>query len=138
MDCMGILGRPKRGFLTVELILVIPLLLLVLLVLVEIGTYLLAAQAVQGAAMVGAREATLPGATPDRVRAAVVGALAGWSYASTLSQDDIQIVDVPLDGSVSVTVSVDATKAAVSPLAGVPGLDLTGKKIAAQFVMRKE
>jgi Flp pilus assembly protein TadG len=121
-----------------ELILVLPVLLLVLLALVEIGTYLLAAQAIQGAAMAGAREATLPGATDDRVRSAVVGALAGWSYAAALGPDEIQIADSPADGSVSVTVSVDATKAAVNPLAMVPGLDLTGKRITAQFVMRKE
>ena len=135
---LSILGRAKRGFLTMELMLVLPVLLIVLLVLVELGTYLLAAQAIQGAAMVGAREATLPGATPDRVRTAVVGALAGWSYANSLSQDDIQVVDLPADGNVSVTVSVDATKAVVNPLLGVPGLDLSGKRIAAQFVMRKE
>ena len=135
---LSILGRAKRGFLTMELMLVLPVLLIVLLVLVELGTYLLAAQAIQGAAMVGAREATLPGATPDRVRTVVVGALAGWSYANSLSQDDIQVVDLPADGNVSVTVSVDATKAVVNPLLGVPGLDLSGKRIAAQFVMRKE
>ena len=46
-----------------ELIFVLPVLLMVLLALVELGTYLLAAQAIQGAAMAGAREATLPGAT---------------------------------------------------------------------------
>ncbi len=121
-----------------ELMLVLPVLLIVLLALVELGTYLLAAQAIQGAAMAGAREATLPGATGDRVRMAVVGALAGWSYAAALGPDNIQIVDSPADGSVSVSVSVDATQAAVNPLAMVPGLDLTGKQITAQFVMRKE
>ncbi|MEI8373648.1 MAG: TadE/TadG family type IV pilus assembly protein [Planctomycetota bacterium] len=121
-----------------ELMLVLPILLIVLLVLVEIGTYLLAAQAIQGAAMAGAREATLPGATDDRVRSAVVGALAGWSYAKKLGPDDIQMVDSPLEGSVSVAVSVDAAQAAVNPLAMVPGLDLRGKKITAMFVMRKE
>ena len=121
-----------------ELILVLPVLVMVLLALVELGTYLLAAQAIQGAAMAGAREATLPGATDDRVRSAVVGALAGWSYASALGPENIQIVDSPADGSVCVTVSVSATQAAVNPLSMVPGLDLTGKQITARFVMRKE
>lgn len=121
-----------------ELMLVLPILLVVLLVLVEIGTYLLAAQAIQGAAMAGAREATLPGATEGRVRSAVVGALAGWSYAGKLGPDDIQIDNSTHEGSVSVAVSVDATQAAVNPLAIVPGLDLRGKKITAMFVMRKE
>ena len=81
--------------LTMELILVLPVLLMVLLAMVELGTYLLAAQAIQGAAMAGAREATLPGASYDRVRSAVVGALAGWSYAAALGPDDIQVVDWP-------------------------------------------
>ncbi len=121
-----------------ELIFVLPVLLMVLLALVELGTYLLAAQAVQGAAMAGAREATLPGATHHRVRSAVVGALAGWSYSATLGPEDIQVADGPSEGIVSVTVSVDATKAAFNPLPVVPGLDLTGKRITAQFVMRKE
>ncbi len=130
--------RKKRGVLTMELILVLPVLLIVLLALVELGTYLLAAQAIQGAAMAGAREATLPSASYDRVSAAVVGALAGWSYAGSLGPDNIQVVDLPAQGSVSVIVSVDATKAALNPLAIVPGLDLSGTKITAQFVMRKE
>jgi Flp pilus assembly protein TadG len=121
-----------------ELLLVLPVLLVVLLAMVELGTYLLAAQAIQGAAMAGAREASLPSATQDRVRQAVVGALAGWSYAATLGNDNIQVVDLPAQGSVNVTVSVDATTAVVNPLAVVPGLDLTGKSITAQFVMRKE
>ena len=122
-----------------ELLLVMPVLLIVLLALVELGTYLIAAQAIQGAAMAGAREATLPGATVCRVRLAVVGALAGWSYAAQLGPDDVQFVDnSAVDGTVSVAVSVDARRAAVNTLALLPGLSLTGKKISAVFVMRKE
>ena len=121
-----------------ELVVVLPILLLVLLALVELGTYLLAVQAIQGAAMAGAREATLPGATYDRVSAAVVGALAGWSYAGSLGPDNIQVTDYPSQGSVGVAVIVDATQAAVNSLAIVPGLNLRGKKITAMFVMRKE
>ena len=80
----------------------------------------------------------MPGANYHRVSTAVVGALAGWSYAGSLGPDNIQIVDLPADGSVSVVVSVDAATAAVNPLAIIPGLDLTGTKITAMFVMRKE
>jgi Flp pilus assembly protein TadG len=119
--------------------LALPLLLAVVLALVEIGTYLLAAQAIQAAAMVGAREASLPSATIDRVQSAVIASLSGWSYAGAIGSSDIQIVnDVPVVGSVTVSVSVDADKAIVNPLAVVPGFDLTGKKISAQFVMRRE
>jgi Flp pilus assembly protein TadG len=131
-------GRPRRAVLSLELALVLPILLMALLAGVQFGTYLMAAQAIQGAAMAGAREATLPGATPTRVRNAVTGALAGWSFVNALSVDDIQIIDIPAEGSVSVMVSVDADKAALNPLWKVPGLDLAGKKIRAQFVLRKE
>jgi Flp pilus assembly protein TadG len=128
----------KRGVLTLELALILPFLLFALLALVEISTYLMAVQSIQGAAMVGAREATLPNATPDRVRAAVTGALAGWSYAGALGPNDIQIVDTPVDGTVSVTVTVDADKAALNPLSTLPLFNLSGKKIGAKFIMRKE
>lgn len=84
--------------------------------------------------MAGAREATLPGATSGRVTAAVQGALAGWSYAPLASIT----FPPPTGGSVSVTVSVNAAQAALNPLAVVPGLDLTGNTISAQFVMRQE
>jgi Flp pilus assembly protein TadG len=132
-------NRLIQGILTLELVLALPIMLAVILVLVEIGTYLLAVQAIQGAAMVGAREASLPSATSDRVQAAVVASLSGWSYAGSLEASDIQIAnDVPIVGSVSVAVSIDATKAVINPLAMVPGFDLTGTKVSAQFVMRRE
>ena len=90
-----ILKKRKRGLLTLELILVFPVLLLVLLAVVELGTYLLAAEAVQGAAMAGPARRRFPGATYDRISAAVVGALSGWSYASSLGPGNIQVVDLP-------------------------------------------
>jgi hypothetical protein len=33
---------------------------------------------------------------------------------------------------------VNASQAAINPLPFIPGLDLSGKKISARFVMRKE
>ena len=69
----------------------------------------------------------------------MIAALSGWSYAGSLDASDIQIAnDVPIVGSVSVAVSVDATKAVINPLAMVPAFDLTGTKVSAQFVMRRE
>ena len=127
MGGLSILNRRKRGILTMELMLVLPVLLIVLLALVELGTYLLAAQAIQGAAMAGTGRRPCPVQPTIASASAVVGALAGWSYAAALGPDEIQIVDSPAEGSVSVSVSVDATQAAVNPLAMVPGLDLTGQ-----------
>jgi Flp pilus assembly protein TadG len=132
------MGQNRRGVTTIELALVLPILLMVLLAGVQLGTYLMAKQAIEGAAMVGTREATLPSATPQRVQTAIMGALAGWSFTAAMSNNDIQIVDLPAEGSVSVTVTVDADKAALSPLCSLPGFDLTGRKIGACYVLRKE
>jgi hypothetical protein len=123
--------------LSLELVIVLPILLVVLLAVVQISSYLLATQAVQAAAMVGVREATLPGAAQARVRNAVVGALAGWSFAAAMHDDDIQVADLP-DDRVSVTVSVDADKAALNTMLHFPGFNLSGKKIRGQYIMRKE
>lgn len=129
--------KPRKGSLSLELVIVLPILLMVLLAIVQLSSYLMATQAVQAAAMVGAREATLPGVTPVRVRKAVAGALAGWSFVSALRDDDVQVADLP-DGRVSVSVAVDADKAALNSLFRLPGFDLVGKKIRAQYIMRKE
>ena len=123
---------------TLELIMVLPVLLIVLLAMVELGSYMLAAQAIQAAAMAGAERRPCPappmiasgrrlwrrwrdGLMPPR-----------WGRRTFRSPTALP------EGSVSVSVSVEASKAALNPLAMVPGLDLTGKRIAAQFVMRKE
>ena len=45
-------SRLAKGVLTLELVLALPIMLAVILALVEVGTYLLAVQAIQGAAMV--------------------------------------------------------------------------------------
>jgi Flp pilus assembly protein TadG len=128
---------PAKGSLSLELIIVLPILLMVLLAIVQFASLLMATQAIQGAAMAGAREATLPGVTPQRIRTVVSGALAGWSFVHALHDDDVQVADL-LDGSVSVTVAVDADKAAVNSLLRLPGFDLSGKKISARYVLRKE
>ena len=120
--------KSRSGALSLELVIVLPILLVVLLAVVQIGSYLMATQAIQAAAMAGAREATLPGAATARVRHAVTGALSGWSFVSALRDDDIQIADLP-DDRVRVTVSVDADKAALNTMLHFPGFELAGKKI---------
>jgi hypothetical protein len=130
--------KPRQASLSLELVIVLPILLIVLLAVVQFATYLMATQAIQGAAMLGTREATLPGATPARVKGAVLGALSGWSFVSALRDDDIQIQDLPAEGRVSVTVTVDADKAALNSLLSLPGFSLAGKKIRGQYIMRKE
>ena len=138
---IGGLRKLRRGVLTLEFALLLPILLLVLMAVVQFSTYLLGMQAIQASALVGAREATLPGATQSVVQQAVERSLGGWRF-----QGDIDAVQVepagweslPTGSSVAVTVSVDADKAALNALRGTPGFDLAGKKIRARYVMRKE
>lgn len=131
-------GESRSGSLSLELVIVLPILLTVLLAVVQISSYLMATQAIQAAAMAGVREATLPGAAVvARVRNAVAGALSGWSFVADLREDDIQIADLP-GGRVSVTVTVDADKAALNTMLHLPGFDLSNKKIRGQYIMRKE
>jgi Flp pilus assembly protein TadG len=121
--------------------LVLPILLLVLLAVVQLSTYLMASQAIQAAALVGAREATLPGADDTTVRGAVRRALQGWRFKDCLGDEDIVIQPddwQTTSGCVGVTVKVDADRAAINALWKLAGISLAGKEICAQYVMRKQ
>ncbi|MBN1911723.1 MAG: pilus assembly protein [Pirellulales bacterium] len=133
-------NRRRRAVLSLELVLVLPVLLLVLLAIFQMSTYLLATQAIQAAALAGAREATLPGASAEGIEHSVHRALGGWRF-----RDDVDVTirpddwaSLPSGEGVSVTVRVDADKAAINSLAILPGLSLEGKDITGQYVMRKE
>jgi Flp pilus assembly protein TadG len=133
--------------LTLELLLTLPILLLVMLAIIEFGILLVSSQAVSAAAAIGAREATLPSATPESVTTAVEKALAGWRFVSTLEPVKIEVngepeTTLPLEDaitgdSVAVTVCVDSVAAAPNLLKYV-GITLEGKKTCSTIVMRKE
>ena len=121
------------------MVLVLPVLLIVVLGVVQLSIMLMANQALGAAASVGARAATLPGATNASVEAAVAGALTPWSFAG-----DVVPVTVSPDPSVaptgtpmSVTVSVDTVNAAPDLLKFI-GLSVDGQKLQATYVARKE
>lgn len=137
---IAVARRSRRGVLSLELILVLPILLIVILATVEFGMLLASGQAVNAAAGVGAREATLPGATPAKVQAAVQRAVASWRFARRL--DAVQISpahpqDARTGDPVKVTVSVDSAAAAPNLLRFV-GVSLAGQKLSASYVLRKE
>jgi Flp pilus assembly protein TadG len=144
--------RPHRpsargGVLTLELMLALPILLLVALATIEFGILLVSAQAVNAAAAVGAREATLPSATPESVTVAVEKALKGWKFFPSLDPVKIEVngesdatmplADAATGDSVAVTVCVDATAAAPNLLKYI-GITLDGQKTCSTIVMRKE
>jgi hypothetical protein len=130
----------RRGALTIELVMVLPVVLLVLLAIVEISLLLVAGQAVSAAAGVGAREATMPGATRATVEQAVAHSLQPWKFGPRI--DEVRIdppfVSLVAPGKpVTVTVSVDAAAAAPDLLKYI-GISLSGHKLSTTYVARKE
>lgn len=133
--------------LSIELIVVLPLLLAILLASVEFGILLMAAQGVSAAANVGAREAALPSATEAQVYAAVDAAVQGWvwrNYSEVVIfvngaavSSPGQLAAAPTGSVVSVQVSVPMDRAAPKLLNSF-GITLMGKELASTYVTRKE
>jgi Flp pilus assembly protein TadG len=110
--------RANSGVTVLETALVLPILLTVLLGVFEYGWYFIAATDVTAASRAGARQAILPDATSDQVRATVRQVLANYhleatSYTVTLTPSDVSTaasgstvavqVVVPYKDSVSLT-----------------------------------
>jgi Flp pilus assembly protein TadG len=136
--------------LSVELVLVLPILLIVLLAFVEFGLLLMATQGVSASANLAAREAALASATEASVEAAADDALAGWVWngkhevvvfvngvkVDFTTPPDL-IAMAPTGSDISVTVNVPMTDAAPDLLAYF-GISLEGKELTTTFVTRKE
>jgi len=148
---MGDLRRLRKGVLTLELALVLPILLLVLLAVVQFASSLMAIQTVQAAALVGAREAAMPGASETSVKEAVARALGPWRFGASVAADPhgIEITpdadpsqpgwqSPPAGSPVAVTVRVEALRAAPGSLARLGGTSLRDRYFCGQYVMRKE
>ena len=71
----------RRGVLTVEMLLTLPIVLLVAFAGVQFSIMLIASQAVSAAAHVGVRDASRPGSSASSVHAAVASALSGFAFA---------------------------------------------------------
>lgn len=134
-------GRSRRrGALTFELILISPLVLILLLAIVQFAFWLLACQAINGAAAIGARAAALPGATPQSVQTAVDRAVENWRFGDSVDPVQVRPADlsqIPTGAPVKVVVSVDIG-AAVPDCLGKFGFDLGERKISGCFVASKE
>src|SRR4051794_465390 len=139
-------ANPRRGVLTVELMLTLPLLLIVFFGLIEYAMLLLGDQTLTAAAAVGAREATLPNATHARVVAAVDQSIADWSIEPFVKveinvngqSDMIHPLNTAVTGDqIEVIVTVDSTHAAPDLLKFV-GYSISGQTLRASFTLRKE
>lgn len=138
--------RQRRGFLTFEMMLVLPVLLVVILAVVEFSMLLLSSQAVAGAASVASRQATLPGADAADVQAAATQALAGWKFAGDVTTQ-ITVNGIPESSSplsLAATGDVIAVTVEVPSLSAVPdvlryiGITLAGKTITTTYVAPRE
>ena len=78
---------PRRGMLTLEMVLTLPILLIVGMAIIQFSLMLMGSQAISAAAHVGVREACLPGTSFVHVDQAVRDALAGWSF-----KDDVDVL----------------------------------------------
>jgi len=139
--------RARSGVLTVEMILVIPILLAVVLALVQFGITLMSMQGITAAARVGTRQATLPSATQASVEAAVSQVLAGWHFAGK-ETTEIFVNGSPVNAgnpltnavtgdAVAVRVTVPTTDAVPDLLKFIGG-SIVGQDLKTEFVLRKE
>lgn len=144
--------RDRKGLaLSVELIVVLPVLLLVLVAMVEYGILLVSSQGISAAANVGARQAALPSTSKVDVEAAVQAALGGFIWQGR--QETLVFVNGAKDNSlapdtgllyasttgdeIQVTVSIDADEVTPDILRYI-GLSLAGSQATSTFVTRRE
>jgi Flp pilus assembly protein TadG len=140
--------RRKGAVLSIELVVVLPILLSILLATVEFGMLLMSSQGVSAAANVGSRAAALSSSTRSTVEAAVNNSLNGWKWQAAhevvifvngnrvTPTNDFLAAAVTGD-VVSVTVNVDMDDAAPDLLRYF-GISIAGKELTTTFVTRKE
>lgn len=150
-NCQSGRRNNRRGaILSLELIMVLPVLLMVLLATVEFGILLMSSQGVGAAASVGARNAALPSSSKASVTAAVATALDGYIWQGTeevviyvdsgsgfVFDNGAVLANAPSGSVVSVTVNVESDQAAPDLLKYF-GISLAGKELTTTYVTRKE
>ncbi|WP_425615374.1 TadE/TadG family type IV pilus assembly protein [Anatilimnocola sp. NA78] len=156
--CRSIRRRSRLGaVLSIELIMVLPILLIVLLAMVEFGILLMSSQGVGAAAAVGSRNAALPSSSRSSVAAAVNTALSGYiwknktelvvyvdadgngpgDFVEDTAIPGTLLANAPSGAIVSVTVNLPMDDAAPNLLRYF-GIDLAGKELTTTYVTRKE
>jgi hypothetical protein len=139
--------RRRGNVLSIELVMVVPMLLVIVLAFVEFGILLMASQGVGAAANSGAREAALPSASAASVQGAVQSALAGWVWQGRHNVLIFVNNQKDVDGSllagattgdwISVTVSVPMNDAAPDLLRYF-GISIANKELRTTYATRKE
>jgi Flp pilus assembly protein TadG len=138
--------RRKGAVLSIELIIVLPILLAVVLASVEFGLLLMASQGVGAAANVGAREAAKPSSSRASVEATVAAAVQGWRwnndyevviFVNGVKDSGNGLLTAGHGATVSVTVNVPMDEAAPDLLKTL-GVTLAGKELTSTYVTLKE
>lgn len=126
--------QSRRGVLSLELILTLPILLIVLMGLFEFTVLFYSRSLIVEATRVGARQASLPGATAESVEEEVRNIL------SPRLQTGIHVgVDVGLHSGDVVVVSVQTPMSSASPdLLWPIGLSLNGRNLYSETRMIRE
>ena len=144
-------GRRRGVALSVELVMVLPVLFAVLVGTVEFGILLMSSQGVSAAANIGAREAALPSSDLASVTAAVHTALEGYIWDNPPVPGVVE-VRVLVNGTLDtgtllanaaagdiVTVIVDCPMDSAAPDAlSIFGISLAGRELTSTFVTRRE
>lgn len=126
--------KARRGVLSMELVLTLPILFILLLGLFEFTMLFYSRSLVVEASRVGARRATLPGATVESVEEEVLRVL------SPRLQNGIQVtVDPGLHSGDVVVVSIQTPMSSASPdLLWPIGVSLSGRSLYAETRMIRE
>ena len=144
----------RRGVaLSVELVLVLPILFAILLAMVEFGILLMGSQGLTAAANIGAREAALPSADYTSVVNAVKSALQGYVWKNDAQLEVVIFVNGVKDrgpafppeelataisgDEISVSVNIGMNRVAPDALKFV-GITLVGHELTTTFVTRRE
>lgn len=129
--------RPRRkgAIMSMELVLVLPILIGLLLAIVEFSMIWSASQLVKQAASAGCRTATFQGSDMPAIRHAVEVAL---QKNALIQNYRLSVQGGPYSGD-EVTVTIEVPMQAASPdLLGILGFRLAGRKLGSQTVMRRE
>jgi len=140
--------RRKGAVLSIELVMVVPILLSILLASVEFGILLMATQGVGAAANIGSRAAAVPSSNLASVNAAVNTALDGWVWqgehevvifvnGQLVTSTNDRLASAVTGDVVSVTVNVPMDEAAPDLLRYF-GISIAGKELTTTYVTRKE
>jgi len=127
-------GRPRRGILSAELLLTLPILTVLLFGLLEFSLLFFARGDVVEASRAGARAARLHGATEESVEAEV-----RYSLGGRLAPHARVLMDLGHKTGDEVSVAVEVPMATASPdLLWLIGYSLNGRELLCETRMAKE